>query len=286
MDNKDKITINKYISGELNDTELESVEQRLQNEQALADEVNFHKLVNDTLAKHYQATTSIDKKERIQFKQTLNEIMNRPISEDFGNTSTIDQTKRMEFEHILDEVMKSEPVRPVSPTAIIFKRLVPVITGIAAVLIGVLVLFSTKNQNPADEYFEPYEYNRPATLSLGDENFEKVNVYLQDTGLDSDSEGYTYLENTIPKLNTENLQEQIVKGNIEYKLEKYNDAIKTFNEVIEKTGDAALKNTANWYLALIYIKKDNPNQATKLLKQLPETADFYSQAQDLIKALK
>lgn len=262
--NKQDITINKYITGELEGSELEAFEQRLQQDKALAKDVKFYRKLEEGLEEHYQNNAAIDENERKAFKQLLSEVME-------------------------DEVVHN-PDDEIYPPGIIIK-LIPLFTIAAAAFIllfgGWLLTNSlNKNSNLADDFFQPYQYNKSATLSLDKENFDQINLYLMDSGIDSDTEKLNYLNNAIPQLNTDNLEEQLLKGNIEYVLEKHNDAINSFNEVIEKTGNSNLKNTAIWYKALTYLKKENKNETIKLLQQLPGSADFYEQAQDLIKELK
>jgi len=250
MDNIDNITISKYINGELAGEELIQFESLLQQNKALADEVYFHKIVDETLEENYRTT------------------------------SKIDESERLEFEGILSKVIEKASITSPSP----IKKLLPLALAAAILLFlipGSLLFLLSGSQNGnsklADEFDKPYTYLSEPTLNSG--NIEEgIKAYQ--------AKDYETALNIFENNSSGNLKLQLAKGYTEYKLDKYNEAINTFNSVLKKTGDTTLRNTANWYLALTYLKKDNKNQAIKLLKQLPENADFYKQAQTLLQKLE
>jgi len=51
------------------------------------------------------------------------------------------------------------------------------------------------------------------------------------------------------------------------------------------SGTSAYKNKALWYLALSKFKQENRDACILLLKQIPESADDYKQAQKLLNKL-
>lgn len=259
MDNKNNITISKYINGELTGAELTAFERLLQQDKALADEVNFHKLVDETLAENYRATSELDDNEQLEFEGILSKVMN---SEEISG-STIHESETQASSNI-------------------FRKLIPFAALAAA---AALLLFfwlggdsQNENSNLADDYYSQsqYEYSF-STMGHGDNNLIEAEKAYK-------AGDYNKAIN-IFKNYPDDLRAQIAKGNAEYNLMKYDEAVKTF-EKIRNSKNVSFRNYANWYLALTYLKKDNKNQAIELLKQLPKNADFYKQAQELIKELE
>jgi len=248
MDNTDNITISKYINGELAGEELVKFEKLLQQDKALKKEVNFHKLVDETLAENYQATSKINDSERLEFEGMLNKVME-------GEESTKESA---------------------GTSSKLIRKLFPLATLAAAAAIFFFVFSSPDLSNLADQNYTHYYYEAAPELGPGDLK-EGIKAY----------ENKAY-EKALPIINknlTGDLKLHLAKGNAEYNLAKYDEAITSFEYVIERTGVTNFKNYANWYLALTNLKKENKDQAVKLLKKLPENSDFYKQAQDLIEKL-
>lgn len=258
MDNTNNITISKYINGELAGEELTAFESLLQQDKALADEVNFHKIVDETLAENYKATSAIDENERLEFEGTLSKVM-----ED-GN---ITEGKRGEQNTSTSQ----------NNSNTIIRRLIPFVALAAAASVFFFIINQSNLSSLADENYVHYPYLVEPELGDGDLNIG-IEAYQE-----KDYETALNIFNSNP---SGDLKLKLAKGNAEYNLGKYDEAINSFNEVRELTGNPSFKNYANWYLALTYLKKDDKNQAIKLLKQLPEGAASYKQAQDLVKELK
>jgi len=251
MDNQDNITISKYINGELSGAELAEFEKLLQQDKALADEVNFHKIVDESLLENYQATSKIDKSEQLEFEGILREIM--------------------EGKEIINPPIKAPPS--------IIRRLIPI--AVIAVAASLVFFFwpnsKNTNSNLADVYYIPYEFS----VSTMDNEYNILNEAEKAYKTKEYEKALSIFKN-----HPGNLRVQIAKGNTEYNLKKYSEAVKTFKKVIQNSNNVSFKNYAKWYLALTYLKKDDKDQAIKLLGQLPESADFYKQAQNLIKELE
>jgi len=257
MDNQDNITISKYINGELAGTELAEFEKLLQQDKALKNEVDFHKIVDETLAENYQATSKIDDSERLEFEGILSKVMESELVPEL-------------VEDRLNE--EETPDQPTTSNTLI-RRLVPfaALAAAAALLLFLIPSLQNNDSKLADNFYKPYAYQVEPTLS--NDNLDGLNAYQNknyETALDF------FINNP-----SGDLKVHLAKGNAEYNLAKYDEAITSFKNVIERTDVASFKNYANWYLALTYLKKRDKDKAIKLLETLPESADFYNQAQNL-----
>ncbi len=249
MNNKDNITISKYINGELAEDELTAFEKLLQQDKALNEEVNFHIEVDTTLAANYQAINKIDEGERLEFEGILSKVMD-------------------------GEEMVEKPM-PKRPSLV--RRLFPLATLAAAAAVLFFMISSPKLSDVADQYYSPYLYQKDPNLLPKTIIDEGIKAYQ--------NEDYETALNIFINNQTGDLKLHLAKGNAEYNVGKYDEAIATFNFVIERTGNQSFKNYANWYAALTYLKKKDKGEAIQHLKKLPESADFYNQAQDLLKKL-
>lgn len=257
MDNQDNITISKYINGDLKGEELIAFEKLLQQDKALYDEVNFHKIVDETLAENYQAIQKIDEGERLEFEGILSKVM---------DGEKVDKERRSDL---------SEEVGASSSGLI--RKLFP-LTALAAAAAVLFFIFSSPNLSKlANQNYSAYKLQL-SEPKLGSNIQEGIQAYQ--------NKDYETALNIFNQTKSGDLKLHLAKGNAEYNLEKYDDAIKTFNQVKEKTGNQNYKNYANWYLALTHLKKGDKSQAMNLLETLPESADFYNQAQNLLKKLE
>ncbi len=75
------------------------------------------------------------------------------------------------------------------------------------------------------------------------------------------------------------------KGSDNYLNNEMEDAIQSFRKV---AGGSSLiyENIANWYLALCYLKSDQPDKAKPVLKQLQQSKEYASKAKDILKHIE
>jgi len=81
---------------------------------------------------------------------------------------------------------------------------------------------------------------------------------------------------------------ELAKGNCEFQLGKIDEAILTFQSILKNTSywlDNPNRATANWYLALCYLKKDQSEKAKNALNQVSVESDFCEKAEELLKQL-
>lgn len=256
MDNTNNIKISKYINDELTGEESAAFESLLQQDKTLADEVNFHKVVDETLAENYKVTSTIVESERLEFEGILSGVVKS------GHMS-------------VSERKEQNTLNSQNNSGSVIRKLIPLAALAAAAAIFFFIISQPNLSNLADHNYVHYPYQEEITL--GDLN-KGIKAYQE--------KDYQTAYDILKNYNEGDLQLKLAKGNTEYNVGKYAEAINSFNEVLELTGSKNYKNYANWYLALTYLKKDKPDQAIKLLNQLPETADFYNQAQDLIEELE
>lgn len=80
-----------------------------------------------------------------------------------------------------------------------------------------------------------------------------------------------------------NAQVLYYKGIALVEVDEYAKAEKVFQNLIQ--GNSLFKNKAHWYLALSLLKQDRIQDCKILLQMIPESAEDYERAQDLLKKL-
>lgn len=86
------------------------------------------------------------------------------------------------------------------------------------------------------------------------------------------------------KIDNENAEYQFYYGIVLLEQNKYNKATQVFEKLQE--GSSVYKYNALWYEALNQLKQEQYDQCSKLLKSIPEEAEDYGQAQNLLGKLK
>ena len=81
----------------------------------------------------------------------------------------------------------------------------------------------------------------------------------------------------------DNIELQLYRAVSLVELNKYDEADKLYNNIIQTP--SVYKNKAIWYLALSKLKQGDEEACVNVLKTLPEEAEDYQQAQELIKKL-
>ena len=81
----------------------------------------------------------------------------------------------------------------------------------------------------------------------------------------------------------DNIELQLYRAVSLVELNKYNEADKLYNNIIQTP--SVYKNKAIWYLALSKLKQGDEEACVNVLKTLPEEAEDYQQAQELIDKL-
>jgi len=156
-------------------------------------------------------------------------------------------------------------------------RLLVYISSTAAILILVLgfsSLFNSKtspNELFADNY-EPYkivnEQTRSYEYQYNNKYIEAIKLYQKGIFIEAGAL-FKELLNDNPKP----AKIQLLYGISQLENKQYDSALANFKEIIDNNGEYVID--AKWYMALIYLKKDDIKSAGLLLKELAETPGYY-----------
>lgn len=265
----DHYKIEKFIQGELKGEELIEFEALIEKDEALQKKVNFYKYAVSVLSEK-QETTQADEDKLAKINPILSQLRDKYF---------IDKTKTIETE-ISKKETKSKPA--------LIKRLLPfaALTAAAAVLLIFFFLPQMKNQaNPeiAALNFKPYPLN---TNPMGGENtvklFEDAQRNYNSGRFEQANKQLTDFLNEIPDAP----EVWLAKGCTAFALNDVNTALASFAKVIEIDDSGISHPYANWYLALCYLKKDDPTKGINHLEKIKEGEDNYKDAKRLLRKLK
>ena len=264
MDSEIKINIGKYIDGELQGDALVQFKKLLKTDKAIQQEVHFQQEV-------------------IQSLQAKNEFENEKedlVSFLDGLEQNVDLSDNIENANDLESVSNNT----ISTQSTILKKLIPFATLAAAAAI-LLIIWSpwqadVSNTQFADSYFKTYvlETNMDDAAALN--SYFKSGKFAYDDGVYLDAEKHfeNYLE-----IKPTNNKVLLAKGNCEFHLGKFEEAIQTFKQVV--SSKTVYSNGGNWYLALSYLKKDSVKEAKSALLQINEQSEYAQQAKQLLEHL-
>jgi len=247
--------IEKYIKGELSPIELQSFEQELAGNSSLKDEVALYKDVNKTLSTHFKY-----EEEDNAMKTTLDQLGKKYASgyKDANEGSSI---------------LEKEQAAGNEKT--IIRRLLPLATLAAAASV-LFFLFNPFQGSTFDAFYKPYK----ASFSQvrGDDSSKDLANAEKAYG-SKDFETVVELTAKYP----DDINAQMAKGGAEMELKNYAAAIATFKKIASKP--STYQNTANWYLALAYVKQNETEKAKTVLQQVPSGSNYFDKAQQLLKKL-
>lgn len=267
-----EIAINKYINDELNSTELKDFEELLENDKALQEEVQFHIEVEQALSINEEVESNKNLKSLLG-NLGKTHIQNTPG----GKPEQVAAAKRKEITanpEIFDEHES------------ILKKLNPYwLFAAAAALLLILFVPSLQqktNTELAANYFQPYQLNDEV---MGEDNISTVykeakRNYAKNNFKEAKDQFAVYLkaEPNDPKV-------WLAKGCCEFKLDEIEAAISSLRKIVNMVDGEIYHPTAHWYLALCYLKKDEPEKTKSHLQSLQQGDDNYDKAQKLIRQL-
>jgi len=134
-----------------------------------------------------------------------------------------------------------------------------------------LLIFQPWQRSLIDRYYEPYALN--ITQRTPDDMAALIQAQKA-----YNSGDYASALPVFEKY-PNNVEVQLAKGNATYNLGKTDEAIATFQQVA--SGNSIHVPAANWYLALAYLKKEQPEKAKSALDNIPEGSSYYTKAQEL-----
>jgi len=252
--------IEKYLKGELAPADLENFELELSKSELLKEEVALYKDVEVALSNQIKF-----EKEDSETETILAELGGKYKEKNIEDTSKKDG----EFEAKVVNTNKSTITRRLFPLA--------TLAAAAALLLFIFNPFVSQlsTEQLADENFTPY------TLEsfMGDSGTDKIlkkgkkqyGTGAYELALKNFNE---YLE-----VNPGDTEIQLAKGCSQFKLNQTDAAIQTFQEIKNSS-------SAQWYLALAYLKKEETNSAKAVLESLLSDRQFGNKAEALLKQIK
>ena len=197
-----------------------------------------------------------------------------------GNRGMKEQLQQMH-----EEVMEIKAKNKVHKTRRLFWRGA---AAAAVLLIGILAYQTWLNPTNSPEqlyasYYQAYD------LNLQDRGDQPPAGLLEATALYEQkayAEALPLLESLVAN-DSGNTQLHLSIGICKMELDRHDEAIDDIQKVLT-LGDPLLEDQANWYLALIHVKQNQPTLARTFLQKLAEdsAADHHAEARQLLEQLK
>lgn len=239
--------IEKYINYELTGLELAEFEMRLKNDHNLKEQVDEHIKLNEDLAYKFQYEN-----QDADLKANLNKLSGHYFAKKDKNTKAEIETKVKETGTVSGqlEINKNKSNTSNKRYLLLFG-----LTSIAAAVL--LFLFNpfaieVSSDQLADKYF---------------------NSYLPSS------------ENYIDFGSPHSANEQLTLGSQYYEANQIDLAIRSFQQIAGLNSEN-FSTTANWYLALCYLKQNKPERANPLLENLKSTKIYGDDAEAILRQLK
>jgi len=254
LDDTLKIQINKYLTGELSEADVTNFEVLLQKDEALRQQVAFYKDLDDTLSATAKSEKDFDK-----IADLLDNLGNEYIVANSSDNEVVKQNTTIETK---------------KPQASIIRYLFPIAAAAAAFfLLPMLFTGDVSPQELANKNYKVYEANFSTKNTVTDLS-KAEQLYNNKQWAVARDLFMKYPNNT---------KAQITKGNCEYQLQKYDDAIATLLPIAAANNDYS--ESASWYLALSYLQKDDKAKAFDALENITNGSSYYNKAQKLLKKL-
>ncbi len=203
-------------------------------------------------------------------------------NKDFAHEVKLQQTARetVEYANFMDKVEtirneKSPSEQSKKSSTGIIRRLLPIV-GLAAAALIALLVWQPWQGSLVDNYYEPY------TLNVTQRGTGEQSLLQAEKAYNSGD--YTAALPIFEKY-PDKVEVQLAKGNAEYNLGKLDAAATTFEQIISTNKYPYHEPIANWYLALTYLKQDEPEKAKTVLAKI-KNGDYYDRAQRLFKKIK
>jgi tetratricopeptide (TPR) repeat protein len=211
-----------------------------------------------------------DLKDAFTIFRDLNEHLSHHLSEE--RTTFKDTLKTLADAHLDTSVVPKKEVKVIR-----FKPLRYLVAACAVILFGAIFWTQMQNASYSDYSFE-------GTIDLvergGDESaFAKAEKDFNN-GLYSDA---IVSFDAILASDPNNTQVLFYKGIASVEIENYADAEQIFVNL--STGNSVFKYKAQWYNALNFLKQGDTDRCKQILQGLPQEAENYKNAQELLKKL-
>ena len=247
MEEQDYIQFEAYLLGDLSHKDLLAFNKRLDSDPQFKKSFEVYKDVSAYL-KH--------------------EITNEQVTSDFK--ANLDVISNKHFNTINEDENTTKP----SGSSKFYKY---AIAASVVVLLGFFVF----NQFGGPKYGD---YNNFDTISLtvrssDDPNFSKAEQSFNSKDYKEAIKAF----NAILENDFTNLEIQLYKSIALVETNKLKEAQILLGKITN--GNSAYQNKAKWILALSYLKQDNEAQCIKMLKTIPQDAEDYNTAQELLQKL-
>lgn len=241
-------TIEKYIDGELDTSEILDFESLISSNANLKRDYNLSLEINN----------SIVEDDVMHLRETLNFLHTEPM-------------------------VKRLPIK-ISRRKIYYAAA----SIAALIAAGGIIHNSTNSPIENKEIYEKYYFPYDANVTYRSGNSELDNIYsnaLQMYEAKKFEQALVLFEEVLEK--RENDMALNLYSGISYmEKDKYQKASKSFNKIIENNNNLFIEQ-AKWYLSLCYVITDEDKKAIKLLNEIIEEDSFYKkQAKQVLKEIK
>jgi len=262
--NFDYEQIERYIEGKLEGEALAKFKAKLLTNKALAEEVALYKDVNMTLTSAYA-----HEQEDAALAQTFNQLGKKYFTK---STTIIQETDSAKIKQDNTRVvpMRLTPKEKNTNQWSGFRWLRPAI-GLAVAALIALLIWQPWQGSLVDSYYQPY------ALNITERSGDKEQLAQAEKAYKS---GDYAAALPVFEQYPNNVEVQLAKGNAAYNLGKLDAAATTFQQIA--SGNSIYTSTANWYLALTYLKQEKTAEAQTILQKIPNNSDDYKQAQQLL----
>ena len=127
--------------------------------------------------------------------------------------------------------------------------------------------------------YDQYAQHEPLALQKRNENASIVEEAENAFNKKDYATAYTKLK-AITTDDATNIQARLAYGISALETDRLEEAKQIFQEIAQ--GQSAVKDSANWYLALTFLKEKNEKQAAEILQLIPENTFWGKKAQELL----
>jgi len=266
-----EIIINKYINGKLSGTALDEFEALLKKDKDLMEEVLFHKEVDKALIIN----------EEVENNKNLKVLLNDLGKTHIQDTSEIAETS---IEKKGAETITNSEILKENEWNIRRKLSFGLLAAAAAFLLFMFLpsLQQKSNVEIADNHFRLYQIDDDVMgLENSSKLYEKAKRNYAKGNLKEANQQFTAYLQEIPNAP----KVLLAKGSAEFKLDNIDNALISFNQVINRDESGVYHSQANWYLALCYLKKEDKENAISHLQFIEKGQDRFKEARQLLKQL-
>ncbi|WP_225036759.1 hypothetical protein [Winogradskyella sp. SM1960] len=247
MEEQDYLQFEAYLTGDLSQDDLLVFNERLQSDSQFKKAFEVYK----DMSAHLEHEI-MNEQEISDFKANLDVISNKHFNTTENSDNTIETSQKSSF----------------------YKYAM-------AASVVILLGFFIFNQFGKPKY---EDYNTFDPISLTVRSSENANFSTAEQSFNAQNyEDAIKAFNTILENDFSNLEIQLYKSMALVETDQFQEADMLLNKLTN--GNTAYRNKAKWILALSYLKQDKTAASIKVLQTIPEDAEDYTSAQDLLDKL-